>query len=120
MIAPIAAACNASAPVLALFGTPPRVYPFGLVDIDPPRPYAVWQNIGGRAEQYLGDLPDADYFTTQIDVYGTTPAEVMSAARALRDAFELRAYITAWGNQVLDEETKLYRFSFDVSWIVPR
>ncbi|MET4680456.1 DUF3168 domain-containing protein [Stenotrophomonas rhizophila] len=121
MIAPIFEACKASAAVLALFGAnPTRVYPFGLVEKPPPRPYVVWQTIGGEPAQYLGDRPDVDGYSLQIDVYSDDPVSLLLASRAIRDAIEGQAYVTRWGDQVMDPETKLYRYSFDVDWLVPR
>lgn len=121
MIAPIFPVCSANPAVLALLGSnPTRLYPFGLVEQSPARPYAVWQSIGGQSPQYLGDVPDVDGYTLQIDVYAENDASLLAAARALRDAIEPHAYIVRWGDQELDEETKLYRYSFDVDWLVPR
>lgn len=121
MIPPIFPICAASPGVVAVFGSSPtRVYPFGLVEQTPELPYAVWQNIGGGAEMYLGDLPDVDSYSTQLDVYAADPTSLLTAAKALRDAVEPHAYVTRWGSQELDEETKMYRYSFDVDWIVPR
>jgi len=121
VIAPIFKACTTSAEVLRIFGTnPTRVYPFGLVEQPPQRPYVVWQTIGGEPAQYLGDRPDVDGYSLQIDVYTDDPASLLSAARAIRDAIEGQAYVTRWGDQVKDPETKLYRYSFDVDWLVLR
>ncbi|MHC9014463.1 tail completion protein gp17 [Stenotrophomonas bentonitica] len=121
MIAPIFQACIANAAVLALFGSnPTRVYPFGLVEKPPARPYVVWQTIGGESAQYLRDRPDVDGYSLQIDVYHNDPVSLQTAARAIRDAIEGQAYVTRWGDQVMDPETKLYRYSFDVDWLVPR
>jgi hypothetical protein len=122
VIAPILEACTASAAVLALFGTSPtRVYPFGLVEKPPARPYVVWQTLPGEGPaQYIGNRPDVDGYTIQIDVYHNDPVSLLTAARAIRDAIEGQAYVTRWGDQVRDPETKLYRYSFDVDWLVPR
>jgi len=121
MIAPIFSVCSASPSVTALLGTDPvRLYPFGMQDDDVVYPYAVWQGIGGMPENYLSQRPDADSYSIQVDVYADTPTEVISVARALRDAVEPHAYITRWGNQGRDPETKRYRYSFDVDWIALR
>ncbi len=121
MIAPVFTACYASEAVKNLLGDSPlRLYPFGMQDDNVIYPYAVWQNISGEPENYLAQRPDADSFTLQIDAYADTPDEVISVAAALRDAIEPHAYITRWGGQELDAETRRYRYSFDVDWIVPR
>lgn len=121
MIAPIFKVCAASQAVTALIGSSPvRLYPFGLQDDNVVYPYVVWQNISGSPENYLDKRPDADNYTLQVDVYADTVASAASVATALRDAIEPHAYITRWGGQSRDPETKRYRYSFDVDWIVLR
>ncbi|UXY46962.1 tail completion protein gp17 [Stenotrophomonas maltophilia] len=121
MIPPIFPLCIASTPVRLAFGdAPTRVYPFGLIENPPALPYAVWQTVSGSPENYLAQRPDVDALTTQVDVYAKDEASLVKGATALRDAFEPRGYITRWGSQMLDPETKLLRLSFDVDWLVPR
>lgn len=121
MIAPIFSVCAASPAVNSLIGGDTlRLYPFGLQDDNVTYPYAVWQNISGSPENYLAQRPDTDSFTLQVDAYGDTPDEVIAVAAALRDAIEPYAYITRWGSQEIDSETKRYRYSFDVDWLVTR
>ncbi|WP_277977386.1 DUF3168 domain-containing protein [Pantoea endophytica] len=121
MIAPIFPVCASSSAVNSLIGGERlRLYPFGLQDDGVIYPYAVWQNISGEPENYLNQRPDADSFSLQVDVYADTPDEAIDVAAALRDAIEPHAHITRWGAQSRDSETKRYRFSFDVDWIVLR
>ncbi|HBR4759154.1 TPA: DUF3168 domain-containing protein [Klebsiella pneumoniae] len=120
MIAPIFAVCAASQAVRDLLGSPVRLYPFGLQDDNIVYPYAVWQNISGVPENYLDRRPDVDSYTLQVDVYSDTVTSAQEVAKALRDAIEPNAYITRWGSQSRDPETKRFRYSFDVDWIVKR
>ncbi|AYY00696.1 MULTISPECIES: tail completion protein gp17 [Klebsiella] len=121
MIAPIFAVCSASQLVKDLLGeNPVRLYPFGMQDDNIVYPYAVWQNIAGSPENYLNQRPDTDRYSLQLDVYADTDADVIAVARALRDAVEVKAYITRWGEQTRDPETGKYRYSFDIDWIVQR
>lgn len=121
MIAPIFKVCAASPAVTALIGSNPvRLYPFGLQDDVVAYPYVVWQSIGGEPENYLDRRPDADSYTLQVDVYADTVTSATAVATALRDAIEPHAYINRWGGQSRDPETKRYRYSFDVDWIVLR
>lgn len=121
MIAPVFSVCAASPAVTALLGTAPlRLYPFGLQDDAVVYPYVVWQNISGSPENYLAQRPDVDSFTLQVDAYANTVDEVLAVAAALRDAIEPHARITRWGDQTRDNDTRRYRYSFDVDWIVPR
>ena len=43
-----------------------------------------------------------------------------AVAEALRDAIEPNAHITSWRGDSRDTETKLYRYSFDLTWWVNR
>lgn len=121
MIAPIFSVCSASPAVVALLGgSTLRLYPFGLQDDNVSYPYAVWQNVDGDPENYLAQRPGSDKFMLQVDVYADTPDQSIAVAAALRDAIEPHAYITRWGGQEKDPETRRYRYSFDVDWIVKR
>jgi hypothetical protein len=122
MFPPIFSVCSQDNTVKSLLGSNPvRLFPFG----DAPQknktlPYAVWQSVSGSPDNYLGDIPDADSYTTQIDIYGKTGESVREVAKALRDVLEPVAYIVAWRTEARDIETMNYRFSFDVDWIVKR
>jgi len=121
MFAPINAVCALDAGVIAALGSAPqRLYPFGDAPQDGQKPYAVWQTIGGDPENYLAGRPDTDGYTLQVDVYATAGKDARAVAKAIRDAIELKAYIIRWGGESRDPSTKNYRYSFDVSWIVPR
>lgn len=121
MIPPVFSICAASSTVKSFIGTSPvRFWPFGEVPQGAAMPYAVWQMIGGTPENYLGQVPDADRFSLQVDVYASTGAAALNTGEALRDAIEPHAYITAWRSGDKDPTTKAYRLSFDVDWIVER
>lgn len=121
MIAPVFKVCAASQEVRSLLGEyPVRLYPFGRHFDEVVYPYAVWQNIDGDPQNYLKQRPDIDRFSVQIDVYADTDTEVITVARALRDAIEGNAIIIRWGTQELEPSTMKYRYSFDVDWLVKR
>ena len=121
MYPPVFAVCSASAAVKALIGTSPvRLYMFGMAPQNVAYPYAVWQQVGGAPENYLGQTPDIDTFTTQIDVYADTQAQARAVAQALSAAIEPAAHVTRWGADSQDPETKRYRSSFDVDWWTSR
>ncbi|MEW6462933.1 MAG: DUF3168 domain-containing protein, partial [Pseudomonadota bacterium] len=97
MFAPIFKVCSASSQVTALLGAAPtRLYPFGEAPQGVTYPYAVWQSVGGAPENFLAGRPDADNYTTQVDVYAESAASAREVAKALRDAVELDAYVVAW------------------------
>lgn len=121
MFAPIFQVCRASPAVLALLGmSPTRLWPFGEAEPDSPLPYAVWQTISGSPENYINQVPDVDSYSLQVDAYATTASGARAVAQAIRDAIEPHAHIVAWRGERRDRETRLYRFSFDVDWIVQR
>lgn len=122
MTPPIFQICSQAAGVTALLGTGAdlRLYSFGEAPQDVAKPYAVWQLVNGEPENYLAGRPDADGFTLQVDIYGTTSTSVRQVRDAIRDAIELDAYVTRWGGEARDPATKNYRTSFDVDWWVQR
>lgn len=121
MFPPIFSVCAADPGVTALLGTSPmRLNPFGEGEQGDPVPYAVWQVVGGAPENHLGDAPDVDRYSLQVDVYAATGASASAVAAAMRDAIEPHAYITRWGAQETDPDTGHRRIGFDVSWHVPR
>lgn len=113
-------AVSANAGVQTIFGNPPRVYPFFDAPERCQKPYAVYQMIFGTPENYLSGSPDHDYASVQVDVYADDPDAAIDAVEALRDALEIGAYITAWGIEGRDPETKDFRKSFTVEFITPR
>lgn len=105
----------------ALLGTGHvRFYPFGKAPFGVEYPYAVWRRITGSPENYIGDLPDMDGYTLQIDIYAQTDASVRAVAKAMRDAIEPRAHIVRWGDEGEDPETKSLHIDFDVDWYESR
>ncbi|MBF8805383.1 MULTISPECIES: DUF3168 domain-containing protein [Pseudomonas] len=122
MTPPIVQACLQSPAVTALLGagTGMRLYSFGEAEQGAAKPYAVWQVVSGSPENYLAGRPDVDNVTLQVDVYATTGDSARQVRDAIRDAIELDAYVTRWGIEGRDPETKNYRASFDVDWWVPR
>lgn len=120
MYPPFFVLCEQSAAVKSLFGASPRIYPHGQADQNTQKPYCVFQIIGGSPENYLGDLPDMDAFSVQVDVYATTVAAAANGAKAIRDAVEPSAYVVGWRGQFKDPDTNLLRYSFDVDFLTPR
>lgn len=121
MDVPFYAVCKADTAVQALLGgTSPRIYPFGQSPQDGLKPYVVYQWIGGDPFNMLNCRPDADRASLQVDVYGLTTQSTTAVAKAIRYAIELDSYVTGYRGDMRDEETKLYRTSFDIDWLVER
>lgn len=122
---PIFSTCSADSGVTGLFGSNPcRVFPFGVAEgateNRPTKPYAVWQVISGVPENYLGQRPDTDSWTLQIDVYADTATAARNGAVAIRDAIEPYSHVVGWRGESKDPDTKNYRCSFDVDWFTER
>lgn len=121
MFPPLFQICAADTDVQTLLGVgPTRLWPFGEADPTPEYPYAVWQIIAGSPQNYLGQTPDTDFFGLQIDVYARTAEDARAVARALRNAIEPVAYVTAYIGEFRDTITRTFRYSFSVDWIVQR
>lgn len=103
-----------------LGGNPIRVFSFGETEgQDVALPYVVHQEIAGQPENHLSCLPDVDNNTTQIDIYASTRSSARETAIAVRDAMEKVAYVVSGASTSRDPDTRLFRVSFDVSWINP-
>ncbi len=119
MSAPIFKVCSADPGVTGLLGTSPtRLYPFGEAPQGVAKPYAVWQVISGLPLNYVSGRPDTDRYGLQIDVYADMGSEAETIGRAICTAIELDAYVTGFNMAARDQETKNYRYSFDVAWLV--
>lgn len=107
--------------VRALIGDPLRLFSFGDAGDGPvANPYILWQTVGGEPENYLGDRPQVDRFSIQIDVYAIDGKAAREVVAAIIPLIETRAYVISWNGEFRDYETKLYRVSFDVDWFVHR
>ncbi len=111
--------CAASASVTDLLGvSPTRLFPFGEAPPNVAKPYAVWQVIGGSPINVIDGPPNADRTRIQVDIYGETGESVAAVAAAIRSVIARRAYVTGFNVDGRDPDTKSYRKSFDVDWIV--
>ncbi|PMV79619.1 MULTISPECIES: DUF3168 domain-containing protein [unclassified Pseudomonas] len=118
---PIFQVAAADPAVTALLGTnPTRLYLFGIAPDTPVGTYCVWQVINGSPENFLAGRPDTEAYGLQIDVYASTASAARAAGHAIEYAVELAATITNYNGETKDAETGLYRYSFDVDWIVRR
>lgn len=113
---------KADAGVQALLASGPktRFYGFGEAPQNVVKPYAIWQLVGGFPENKLAHRPDEDTFTIQIDAYGDKPDDARSVGIALRSALELDGYLTSYNFEGREPDTRLYRFSFTMEFMMPR
>lgn len=118
---PIFQVAGSDLAVTALLGdSPVRLYLFGLAPDKPAGTYAVWQVVRGSPDNYLAGRPDVEAYGLQIDVYSASAAQARAAGHAIEYAVELSARVTRYNGESRETETELYRYSFDVDWIVQR
>jgi hypothetical protein len=121
--APIYTVCKADAACQALLGDSDgelRLYPFNLAPKDAALPYVTWQNVNGTPTNFIGDNPDSDAFSLQVNVWGVTTGEVIAVTQAIRDAIQEVCYIVRWGNQDRDAQSLAFGYDFDVDWLTYR
>ena len=99
---------------------PLRFYAWGLAPQNVEKPYAVWRQVYGTPENYLGDRPDIDNAGLQIDCYADSSSVARSVGEAIQYAIELSAYVVSGPREDRDPETMNYVFSFDTEWWTPR
>lgn len=110
--------CAADPALSALLGDNPfRLFPAGDAPQSGDRPYAVWQVASGGPENYLNQRPNADRFLIQLDVYAPKLADARAIGEALRDVVEPVSHVVAFRGESREEDTRLFRVSFDVEWI---
>ena len=118
---PIFQVATADREVLSLLGASPvRLYMFGLAPDKPVGTYAVWQVVRGSPDNFLAGRPDVEAYGLQVDVYAPTAALARAAGHAIEYAIELSARVTGYNGESLETETGLYRYSFEVDWVVQR
>lgn len=101
-------------------GKPVKIFPSDEVPQTTNAPYVAWTVVGGFPENYLGDNPDMDQFTSELAVYASKIKDCRTIAKAISDAIAGKGYITAWLGESKDPDTKLRLLSFDVDWHTPR
>jgi hypothetical protein len=121
MYPPVYETLKSAPAVTAFLGTnPTRVFLTEAPQKGNHPPYLVWNTANGTPENYLGSNSDIDQFSTPMDIYATTYDEARQIVKAVRNALDGKAYITAWLGETIDFETKLKVVSFDVDWFTAR
>lgn len=116
---PLFETCSAAAGLTALIGASPvRCYLFDEAEAPPPtKPYIVWQVIGGAPENQLAGAPTEGVYSTQVDIYGDTAASARAVSAAFQTAIVGAAYVTGYGGEYREADTRLYRLTLLVDWV---
>lgn len=121
MDTPFYKVCKADPTVQSLLGgTEPRIYPFSEAPQDVAKPYVVYQWVGGNPFSTLNCRPQSDRAELQVDVYALTQKSSTDCAKAIRYAIELDSHLGTYRGTDREEDTKLWRTGFDVTWLVDR
>ncbi|MHC3050942.1 tail completion protein gp17 [Acinetobacter nosocomialis] len=116
---PIYRTLNADSSVKAILGNDLRVYE-DVAPLGTATPYAVWQDIGGPAENNLDCPAEVDHVMYQVMVYDTNQKRAYEARDAIRKSLENRSYILNPRISDYEKETKLYVRGFDANWFLDR
>lgn len=118
MTAPIVPICKQDSDLRALLGDNPfRFFSFGDAGENKTYPYATYQLIGGAPENFLGDRPNANTTTWQIDVWAKTELQAENVAARIMYALETSCHIIGYNGNGRDATTRNYRVSFTVDFL---
>lgn len=118
MLPPIYTTLRASSAVLALVAN--RIYRHGYAPQGVAKPYVTWFLVSGNPENTLSETPAVDRCTVQIDCWSESDTEVEVLAKAVRDAVEPSAHITAFPVDDRETATELYRIAIQLDWWLSR
>lgn len=79
-------------------------------------PYLVWSPVGVSTEQYFASPDDVDYDRVSIDCWAQDYPAADAIAKAARTALQGQGYLVS-GFSDYEAETKLYRVTFDWSFV---
>lgn len=124
MYPPIYSAIAASAACKALLKAGQgelRFYQFGRAPQPVVKPYAVWQRVFGSPFEYLGNVPDMDSFTIQVDIYATSADQARAVALAVRNAIQYpHSGNMNFLGESRDPDTGNHRVTMQSDWLVER
>lgn len=118
MIPPVYQVLTAVPAIVAIVGD--RIFGSGVATQDKSRPYIVWQIVSANPDNNLSDTPEQDAQRVQVDVYSISEQICRQLETLVRDALEAQMHIVYGPWNDYEVETKLYRWSQDVSWLLDR
>ena len=118
MIPPVYQTLTAVPAIVALVAD--RIFGSGIATQGETRPYIVWQIISASPDNNLSDTPEQDAQRVQVDVYSISEQVCRQLETLVRNALEAQMHIVFGPWSDYESETKLYRWSQDVSWLLDR
>jgi hypothetical protein len=108
---------SGSSAVKALIGTSPvRAYMHGTAPQNVVPPYVTWSVVSDSPANELDGPPRIDGYSVQIDCWSSDQTQVITLAKAVRDAIEAKHYLTGVGPNQADDQTGRYRISMMFSF----
>lgn len=116
---PIYRLLNESQQVKDILGQEIRVYE-DIAPLKTPVPYAVWQEVGGSAENSLDCPAKTDHVMYQMMVYDTDQKRAYQARDVIRKALENHSYVLNPRISNYESNTRLFVRGFDANWFLSR
>lgn len=117
MMPPVYAALMADPTVAAMTGGRIRQ---DVGNPDEGAPYIVWGLLSATPELTTKRRAPADRCSISVDVFARDEAERATLTKAAREALEPHGHILTIQSLGQDEETRLWRMTFDMDWFITR
>lgn len=83
-------------------------------------PYVVWSLLTAVPENNLSQSPPGDRMSISVDVFARTEAERDAITAACRAAIEAHGHVLTMQSLGREEDTRLWRMTFDADVFHPR
>lgn len=97
-----------------------RIYRHGSAPEKVTRPYITWYLALGRPEIVVNATPCVDFDAVRIDCWSESDAQVETLAYAVRSTLDSAGIANRIALNMREIDTKLYRITLDVDFILPR
>lgn len=92
----------------------PRIFDFGVADQGTVAPYIVFNLINNEPHDNLSNKPCGDADVYQVDIYTTTAQDLRALSALVRGVFDDLLIVNRIIGQEREDDTQLYRRSFEV------
>lgn len=118
---PVFRAVSTDSELIGLLGPAPiRCYPSGMAPKAEQRPYVVFQQSTGFAENQVDQPPDIDQVQVTIECWAVSLSAARRLAKLVRGVLEPLGHVAAYFGDEKDAETGLYGVTFAVDFYVER
>lgn len=117
MIAPIDSLLRGSSAVTAMVGS--RIYRSQAAD-GATTPYIVWTIVSAIPENNLSELPELDEAVIQVDCYADKQSDSRKLCEAMQAVLESNYHIIFGPSESREDDTKLWRWLFQLTAFTER